>query len=167
MAESTDYVRCSLCGELKLQGSYSCTSCAMPAYDIDSAQLKKARKVASDGSLMKWPKQYRQAYGAAVEAAVLAKQRSMLKRHGEVMPAATCASGTWHTTGEAIHKAVQQQQRAALAAYPAKVRRDRLPRWNPETGRHEHKWLEMYKAAMPEGFVPSWETKESWEATSC
>jgi hypothetical protein len=113
---------------------------------------------------MKWPRNYRQAYGAAVEAAVLAKQRSAGMRATPPMPAATCASGTWHTTGEAIHKAVQAQQRAALAAYPAKVRRERLPRWNPETGEHEHKWLELYKAAMPAGFVPSWETRESWES---
>lgn len=74
----------------------------------------------------------------------------MLKRHGEVMPASNSASGTWHTTGEDIHKAVQAQHRAALAACPGQIRRARTA----------HQWESMYVAAMPAGFVPSWE-KES------
>ena len=76
-----------------------------------SAVLKKARALASDGSLKTWPYEYRMAYGAAVEKAILSAQR------------------------------------AELAAWPAKVRRNRSP----------HEWKSMYRAAMPADFVPSWE----------
>lgn len=110
-----------------------------PVYDIGSAALSKWRFRARDG-LKSLPRDERQAYGAAVEAAVLSAQRAQLKGHGESMPNPTCASGTWHTTGEAIHEAMRAKQRAALLAGPAQIRRARTPA----------EWAEMYEAAMKE-----------------
>jgi hypothetical protein len=108
-----------------------------PAYDIDSATLKKHRRAAR-GGLAGMSRGEIVEYANAVEAAVLAKQKSQLRRHGEVMPAPHCASGTWHTTGAAIHKAMQQKQRAALLACPAQIRRERTPK----------QWADMYAEAM-------------------
>ena len=51
-----------------------------------------------------------------------------------------CASGTWHTTGEAIHAAVREQHRAALLSAPGEIRRKRKPQT----------WRKMYEAAMSE-----------------
>ena len=116
-----------------------------PTYDIDSAELKKFRFMARDG-LRELHYLERQAYGAAVEKAVLAKQRSQLKGHAEIMPTPVCASGTWHTTGDAIDKAIRGQHRASLAACPAQVRRAREP----------EQWQSMYADAMRAcGKVPS------------
>ncbi|MHC2400247.1 hypothetical protein ACVMGC_004791 [Bradyrhizobium barranii subsp. barranii] len=107
-----------------------------PAYNVESAQLKKCRRAARDG-LASLTKDQRNAYAAAVEAAVLASQRASLQRE---LPSHNprCASGTAHNTGAAIHRAIRQQQRAALDAYPAKVRRERTPA----------QWRAMYDAAM-------------------
>ena len=52
-------------------------ACKTPPYNIESAALKKFRRNAKDG-LATWSKWERQMYGAAVEEAVLAKQRSSL-----------------------------------------------------------------------------------------
>ena len=150
--ETGEYVRCGKCGELKKQDANICSSCDQPAYNLESAALKKHRRAAR-GGLSTLDKVFRQEYGAAVEKAVLAKQAAQCKRHGETMPAATCASGTWHTTGAAIDRAVKTQQRADLAAYPSKVRRERTP----------DKWASMYMDAMPQGFVPSWERAQAAE----
>lgn len=149
MTETTEYVRCDRCNELKIQDSYSCTACETPAYNLDSAALKKYRRMASkdEPNLIKsMDRYYRQAYGQAVEDAVLAKQRSMLKCHGEVMPAASCASGTWHATGDAIDKAIKAQHRAALQAYPGQVRRARTPQ----------EWKKMYDETMKNKNVYPW-----------
>jgi hypothetical protein len=99
-----------------------------PAYDIDSAALKKFRRNGGD----------RQAYGAAVEAAVKAAQRAALMGAGETMPRPNCASGTWHSDGREISKAVRAQHRARLAACPSQERRARKP----------HQWEAMYEEAM-------------------
>jgi hypothetical protein len=104
-----------------------------PTYDVNSVTLAKFRRKPF-GELTR---EERRAYGEAVEKAVLAKQR---RREATPDYRAPCASGTWHTTGEAIHAAVLQQQRAALLAYPAKVRRERTPA----------EWWRMYEAAMAE-----------------
>ena len=45
-----------------------------------------------------------------------------------------------HNTGEAIHDAIRQQQRRALAAYPSYVRRNRTA----------VEWRDMYERAMAE-----------------
>ena len=99
-----------------------------PVYNITSEALTKFRRGPNCPE-----------YAEAIEAAVKAAQRSALARE---LPAIKprCASGTWHSTGEEIGKAVRQQQRAALLAYPGKVRRNRT----------EKEWLALYIAAMNE-----------------
>ena len=110
-----------------------------PEYNIDSAALKKFRHRARKG-LATLSRVDRQAYGAAIEAAVLSAQRMALRRAAPSMPRPNCASGTLHNTGEAIIKAIREQQRAALLACPSQERRARTP----------EKWREMYDAAMAE-----------------
>jgi len=110
-----------------------------PEYDIESAALKKFRRMARKG-LSHLSTDERRAYGAAVEAATLARQRAFLKSHGEAEPRPSCASGTWHTTGEAISAAIRSQHKAALAACPSRERRARTPQ----------QWQAMYAAAMTE-----------------
>jgi hypothetical protein len=108
-----------------------------PEYDIDSAALKKYRRMSKDGlHQLTWEE--RRAYGEAVEKAVLAKQRSFLKSHTEPECKPLCASGTYHSEGEDIHKAMQAKHRAALAAAPARERRSRTPA----------QWQAMYDEAM-------------------
>jgi hypothetical protein len=114
-----------------------------PEYDIDSATLKKFRHRAHKG-LSKLSRDDRRQYAAAIEAAVLAAQRAALRRAGVPEKRPNCASGTWHSTGDAIHKAVRQQHRAALLACPSQERRARSP----------EKWREMYDAAMVEKRKP-------------
>lgn len=55
-------------------------------------------------------------------------------------PAPNCASGTAHNTGEAIHRAVLQQQGRELQAAARKTRRARSP----------DVWQLMYAEAMAE-----------------
>jgi hypothetical protein len=104
-----------------------------PTYDIDSAKLKTFRAKARRGA------PYDPAYADAVEKAVLARQRTQA---GIGLPAVTpkchCASGTALNDGAEIHKAIQRQQAAALAAYPGQVRRARTPA----------QWKAMYQDAM-------------------
>jgi hypothetical protein len=66
----------------------------------------------------------RKAHGLAVLAAVASLQRSELKRE---LPshAPHCASGTTHTSGKAILKAMRDKQRRALEAAPDQLRRAR------------------------------------------
>jgi hypothetical protein len=82
-------------------------------------------------------REQRQAYGAAVETAIRAKQRSELQR---VMPEhrCHCASGTNHNDGREISKAMRAKHRAALQASVARERRERTPA----------QWQAMYDAAM-------------------
>jgi hypothetical protein len=110
-----------------------------PEYDIDSATLKKFRRLASKG-LAKLSRDDRRQYAEAVTAAVLAAQRASLRREGNPAPRPNCASGTTHNTGAAIDKAIRAQHRAALLACPSQERRARSP----------SKWQEMYAAAMAE-----------------
>jgi hypothetical protein len=110
-----------------------------PEYNIESASLKKHRAKARAG-LSSLSRAERQAYGAAVEAAVLASQRAALRRAGESMPRPNCASGTAHSDGAAIIKAIREQQHNALLACPSKIRRARSP----------YEWQQMYEAAMAE-----------------
>ncbi|MBO0716107.1 MAG: hypothetical protein J2P55_02070 [Rhizobiales bacterium] len=104
-----------------------------PAYNVDSAALRKFRAKARRGA------PYDPAYAEAVERAVLARQRI---EAGIGLPAVNpkchCASGTAHNDGREIHKAVQRQQAAALEAYPAQIRRARTPQ----------QWRTMYAEAM-------------------
>jgi len=109
-----------------------------PRYNLDSAGLRKWRKLASHGKRLS--KEQRQAYGDAVHAAVQSAQRQALRRAGNPSHPCQCASGTWHNTGEAIHNAIRAQHRADLLAYPEKARRNRTP----------EQWKEMYEAAMQE-----------------
>jgi hypothetical protein len=107
-----------------------------PEYNIDSAALKKFRRK----RLSSMSRSERQAYGAAVEAAVLSAQRVALRRAAPSAPRPNCASGTTHNTGEAIIKAIREQHRAALLACPSQERRARSP----------VEWQTMYDAAMAE-----------------
>jgi hypothetical protein len=111
-----------------------------PIYDIDGAMLKKYRAKARDG-LALLSRQEILVYAAAVEKAVLAKQRSQLRQGLEpAEPRPNCASGTTHTTGKAISAAIPEQQRNALLAYPSKVRRART----------DVEWRQLYDKAMQE-----------------
>jgi hypothetical protein len=108
-----------------------------PEYNITSAALQKFRARTRKG-LKTLDRDQRQLYGAKVEEAVLSALRAQCRRHGEVMPSSNCASGTWHTTGEAIEAAIRAQQNNALLAYPGQERRARTP----------EKWTSMYAEAM-------------------
>jgi len=110
-----------------------------PIYDITSATLGKFRFLARKG-LRNLTKDERRAYGAAVEQAVLAKQRSQLKGYSEPQHVPFCASGTFYSAGEDIDAAVKQKQRAALARCPSQERRSRSDR----------DWQAMYANAMAE-----------------
>jgi hypothetical protein len=101
-----------------------------PAYDVESATLKKFRSRGGD----------RKAYGEAVLAAVRSAQRSALNRATPSMPRPNCASGTTHQTGRAILKAVAARHAAALEACPSQERRARKP----------EQWRRMYDEAMAE-----------------
>jgi hypothetical protein len=79
----------------------------------------------------------RQAYGAAVEKAIRALQRSELQREFPEHRC-HCASGTNHNDGREISKAMRAKQRAALQASVAKERRERTPA----------QWQAMYDEAM-------------------
>lgn len=107
-----------------------------PVYNVESAALRKWRAKAKRSLLSKEDKQ---AYGAAVEAAVKASQRAALMRV-TAKHRINCASGTEYNNGEEIHAAVKRQQINALLAYPEKVRRSRTPT----------EWRDMYAKAMAE-----------------
>ena len=108
-----------------------------PTYNVASPALAKHRRLAHNGcKSLTWVQ--RQAFGAAVEAAVLAMQRREAMRALPAMPRPNCASGTWHNDGAAIHEAVREQQRRALAACASQVRR----------ARSDVEWATMYEAAM-------------------
>lgn len=110
-----------------------------PIYDLDSAALQKHRRIArAVGSVADMSREQRRAYGEAVEAATRAKHRAHLTSGGERMPKPRCASGTWHTDGADIHRAIQQQHRSQAAALVNKVRRERTPA----------QWQAMYEEAM-------------------
>ena len=106
-----------------------------PVYP-ELAGMAKHRKAARNG-LAAMSRAERQAYGLAVETAIRAKQRAELQRE---LPThnVSCASGTNHNTGAAIHKAMQAKQRAALLAAPSAERRARKPA----------EWRRLYDAAM-------------------
>ena len=126
MNKPTGYWRCDKCGELR--DKIACDACKTPPYNIESATLKKFRRNAKDG-LATWSKWERHMYGAAVEQAVLAKQRSEFMRALPPIPQAS-------VFGAALVK----KQRNELLAYPAQVRRERTPK----------QWQEMYDKAMKE-----------------
>lgn len=108
-----------------------------PAYDLNGATLQRFRSRARRG-LSKLSREDRRAYGEAVERAVLAAQRSQLKTYSEPERRPSCASRTWHTTGEEIDAAIRAQHRAALAACPSQIRRARSP----------DEWQRLYDEAM-------------------
>jgi len=110
-----------------------------PEYTVTSAALQKFRSSARNSKGLKnWDRFYRQAYGAAVEQAVLAAQQSHLRGASTPDGRCRCASGTWHTTGAKIDAAIRSQHNASLLAYPAKVRRERTP----------VQWQSMYEESM-------------------
>jgi hypothetical protein len=125
-----------------------------PAYNVTGNGLAKYRKQAKAG-LAALSRNERHAYGQAVEDAILAMQRREFLRNAvEPEQRCHCASGTWHSDGEAIGQAVRDQQNRALLSWPARCRAGRTP----------HDWQTMYAEAMPKGFVPSWERDDVREA---
>jgi len=104
------------------------------AYDVNSAALGKFRQLARQG-LSALSVEERRAYGEAVEKAVLASQRSALRRV-YVEPRPNCASGTWYSDGDDIAKAVRAQNKA------------RATRPGPE--KSEGHWIIEYDLAMKE-----------------
>ena len=80
-------------------------------------------------------------YGAAVEQAVLAKQRNECMRALPSMPAPRCASGSWVPTNRgAVGNEIRRQHRTSLLDCPAQIRRERTP----------EQWQKMYDEAMKE-----------------
>ena len=65
------------------------------------------------------------AYGQAVRAAVRTLQRQELMRAAPSTHKSPSASGTWHTSGPKIRKAIREQHRAALQASVNADRRNR------------------------------------------
>ena len=119
---------------------YSQAGASGPDYPALGATVAKWRSRAREG-LQSLAREERQAYGAAVERAILALQRAEANRGlPPISPKVRCASGTPHNTGEAIHNAIREQQARALATYPSYVRRKRTP----------VEWRDMYRAAMAE-----------------
>ena len=119
-----------------------------PKYDVGSTKLGQFRAVANRaGGLMKLERFYRVQYAEAVEAAVRASLRWPVR---EATFKAMCASGTFHSDGEDIHKAILSQQRARLAAYPAQERRKRTAK----------QWAEMYAQALQEKRARQWELQQ-------
>lgn len=111
-----------------------------PDYNVDGAGLKAFRRAARKG-LSALSRDERQAYGAAVEAAVLTQQRAaFLRAAGVTDHNAPCASGTWASDGAAIHAHMRRKQRAAILAAPSQIRRAREP----------DVWRAMYAEAMAE-----------------
>jgi hypothetical protein len=100
-----------------------------PEYTITSAALQNHRRAARKGGLSAMTKADRNAYGEAVEKAVLSAQRSALLREGSPLPSG-CGYG----------KALLAKLNAQLLAYPDKVRRART----------DAEWREMYARAMAE-----------------
>ncbi len=88
----------------------------------------------------------RQVHGEAVEIAIRALQASELQcrflPRGWSSPPIKprCVSGTWRNDGDKIAQAIRQQHRAALLAYPERVRRRRSAA----------QWRAMYEQAMRE-----------------
>lgn len=102
-----------------------------PQYPEMGPGVAKFRRLAAKaGSIASMDKADRQAYGAAVEAAIRAKQRAAL------VPPSPQLEGPPKDIGAVI----RAKHRAALAAWPAQERRSRSP----------EKWQEMYEAAMAE-----------------
>ena len=121
-----------------------------PVYNVTSPALVRFRRLANGETLTR---EERQAYGAAVEAAVLAAQRRQLRTAGEPGRRPNCASRSWANRPGEVGEAVREQQRRALAACAERIRRARTP----------EQWERMYREAMPEGFVPSWEREAAAE----
>ncbi len=120
--------------------SYASVGAAGADYPTLGATVAKWRWRAREG-LQSLTHEERQAYGEAVERAILALQRAEADRGlPPISPKVHCASGTLHNTGEAIHSAIREQQARTLAAYPSHVRRKRTA----------IEWGDMYKAAMAE-----------------
>jgi hypothetical protein len=116
-----------------------------PIYNINAGAAFRRR----EGALASWAREDRQAYGAAIEAAVLASQAAALRREvTEQRP--NCASRSWANAPGEVGEVVRRQHAAALAACPSQVRRSRTPQ----------EWESLYVDAMPKGFVPSWEREE-------
>jgi hypothetical protein len=119
---------------------------------VGSAQLTKFRGVANRaGGVMQLERFYRVQYANAVEQAVLASQRASLAPKRAAVFQAGCASRTFHNDGDVIGRAIVGQHRAALAAYPAQVRKARTP----------SQWAEMYEAAMAEKHAREAKQKEA------
>jgi hypothetical protein len=128
-----------------------------PLYNVTGQGLDFYRKKAKGGLASMSTgflssKADRQAYGAAVEAAVREMQAKAL-RSLVFEQSPSCASGSWD---EYPSEAVRRQQLTALLSYPAKVRKARTAQ----------EWESLYVAAMPQGFVPSWEREATAPGSS-
>lgn len=69
------------------------------------------RSAKQAGAVASMPKDQQDTYGLAVLESILSMQRAELNRMLTPSRRCPCASGTWHQTGEAILKAVNQQNR--------------------------------------------------------
>jgi hypothetical protein len=111
-----------------------------PDYPVNlGTAVAKFRRATKRGGLAALSKAERHAYGAAVEKAILALQRTEAKCGlPPVSPKVNCASGTAYNTGAEIHEAMRRKQRSALANCAAAERRARTP----------EQWRDMYDRAM-------------------
>jgi hypothetical protein len=108
-----------------------------PTYNVASPALAQHRRLAHKG-LAALTFEERRAYGAAVEAAILAMQRREAMRACVPGKRSNCASGTWYSDGADISAAIREQQRRALAACASQTRK----------ARSDVEWATMYEAAM-------------------
>ena len=117
-----------------------------PVYNINAGATFRRR----EEPLREWSYAERRAYGATIEAAVLAAQASALRRVVSE-PRPICASQSWANEPGEVGDVVRRQQAASLAACPAQVRRARSP----------HEWEQLYVEHMTTQCGPDW--KPSWE----
>jgi len=105
---------------------------------LGNAVAKFRRQATHAGSILAMDKAQLQAYGQAVENAIIQLQRQELRREVS-LPSPRCASGTWHNDAESIETAIRGKQKSEFAAACARDRK-----------RDPHVWVAMYEAAMAE-----------------
>jgi alpha-amylase/alpha-mannosidase (GH57 family) len=110
-----------------------------PKYPDLGARVAKFRRIPKN----QLTEDHKREYGEAIESAIRSLQRSEFFRHhcfNPISPLPHCASGTWYSEGDDIHKAIREQQKRALWNYPEQVRKKRT----------QVEWQELYNKAMAE-----------------
>jgi hypothetical protein len=88
-----------------------------PVYPVMGPKVAKFRRIPRSEKT----REQHDAYAQAIEDKIRELQRNALQRElPTIRP--RCASGTWHTTGAEIERAIRQQQAHALQAYVVHLR---------------------------------------------